>query len=310
MPPNPPGDDTPEQPLLIPGSLVTRRDDGHLQVGLDARRAVVTADTPAARAALRDLTAGRRPAADLPTRRLLELLARRGLVVDGTRLRGDLPASASAGHAVAAVYSWAASAAPAVLSRRAARSVGIELPTELVDGLSDVTRADALLRRLLDAGGVATADPRGQAPYAVLLVSLGELDRTRVDALIRADRPHLLLAFVEGTARLGPFVVPGVTACLRCVDAHLGEVDPRRALVVEQYAASRRADGVPEPLDPAVTVAALAWAVRELVAFVDEDEPDTWSATIELGPGMHQRRTEWTRHPQCGCAWDDLAVLG
>jgi hypothetical protein len=108
---------------------------------------------------------------------------------------------------------------------------------------------------------------------------------------------------------LGPFVAPGQTACLRCVDAHRGETDPRRALVLEQYAAAGpRADGVPEPVDEPVFTAALAWAVRDCLSYVDGLEPTTWSRTVTFGPGMAQTAREWARHPHCGCAWSEVPV--
>ena len=37
---------------------------------------------------------------------------------------------------------------------------------------------------------------------------------------------------------IGPFVVPGETACLRCVDAHCTDADPSWPLLVRQYAAA------------------------------------------------------------------------
>jgi hypothetical protein len=289
----------PDRPLLLPGVLVTRRDDGHLQIGLDPALSVVTPDVPEARDLLRSLREGVAPPATPRTARLSAELLGRGLVIDGDDLLIDLPASRAGAHAVAAAYAHAELGAHALLARRATRPV-------LVEASGPLAELGNLAESLVDLSGLPTQG----APYAVLMLTAGEFDRTRVDTLVRSDLPHLLVQVVEGVTRLGPFVVPGVTACLRCVDAHLGHADPRRALVVEQYAraAAQRADGVPEPVDPAVATAAVAWAVRDLVSFVDDELPVTWSAGVRIGPGMHQERTDWTRHPSCGCSWADAAA--
>jgi hypothetical protein len=289
----------PERPLLRPGVLVTRRDDGHLQVGLDPSLALVTPDVPAARDFLRSLSAGLVPSLGPAVARLARDLLDRGLVIDGAALQSSLSATSCGAQAVSAAYAQAGLDAATLLARRADRPVVVEapaLPTELRE----------LTKQLLAVSGI----PTGGAPYASLLVAVGEFDRGRVDALSRSDIPHLLAQVNEGIVALGPFVVPGVTACLRCVDAHRGDTDPRRALVVEQYARAddSRSDGVPAPIDPAVLTAALAWAVRDLVSFVDDEVPCTWSASVQFGPGMRQTHRRWERHEQCGCSWADFAV--
>jgi hypothetical protein len=291
----------PDRPLLLPGVLVTRRGGRHLQIGLDPALAVVTPDVPAARELLRSLGEGLAPEVTPAVARLSADLLDRGLVIDGDDLFVDLPASRSGAQAVSAVYAHADLDAHTLLARRSTRPVVVETAEPLVE-------SGDLARRLLRLSGV----PTDGSPYAVLLVAVREFDRTRVDELFRSDTPHLLVQVVEGVVRLGPFVVPGVTACLRCVDAHLGDADPRRALVVEQYAraAVHRADGVPEPVDPAVVTSAIGWAARDLVSFVDDEVPATWSAGVRFGPGMQQERTEWPRHQRCGCAWADATAGG
>src|SRR5690606_29391401 len=77
---------------------------------------------------------------------------------------------------------------------------------------------------------VAASGPQlGTAPADLtVLLSVGEPVREQVDELTHGGEPLLLLAAIEPRLRLGPFVLPGVTACLRCVDAHLAAGDPRR----------------------------------------------------------------------------------
>jgi len=286
----------PHRPLLVPGVLVTRRDDGHLQIGLDPALAVIAPDDPDSRELLTRLREGRAPIVTATTHRLCAELLDRGLVVDADALFADLPPQPTGRHAVAAAYAQSGLDGRAVLARRSTRPVRVEAPAELAE----------LAAGLLQLSGVPTEG----APFAVLLVVLGEPARHRIDALVQADTPHLVVRAGERTIEIGPFVVPGTTACLRCADACLGESDPRRALVVEQYSrvGRHRADGVPMPVDPAVATAAVGWAVRDLVSFVDDEAPSTWSASVRFGRGMHLEHREWSRDPRCGCAWAAAAL--
>ncbi len=275
------------RPVLRPGLQVFRRDDTHLQVGIDEPR-VVLRDTPGVRQLLRELDAGAglgtlTPEAGLAFGRLLDA----DLVVD----RADLVAGARGERrgAVTATFAAHGPAAPARLARRAACRVGVIAPEPWFTVASDSLDV-ACLAPALDTG----------APTVTLLVSCGEPLRSRVDRLVRDDHPHLLLTLLPDGARLGPFVAPGLTACLRCLDAHVSEADPRRGLVLAQLedGASR-----PVPCDPVLAPAAMALAVRELATYAEGDRPATWSATVELGAAMEFPRREWARHPHCGCSW-------
>lgn len=161
------------------------------------------------------------------------------------------------------------------------------------------------VRALLDAAGVLVVDER---PDLVLVVGVGEPDRALVDPWVRDAVPHLVLRLTEGVAVVGPFVVPGRTACLRCVDAHHAAADPRWPLLVAQQAVltSRpRDDALPEPVDPALAAVALGWAVRDLVSHGEDRPPATWSSTLRLPPELvDAEAVAWLRHPECGCWWN------
>lgn len=252
---------------LRPGIRVARRGDGHLQVGLHVDERALLPDTDAVRRLLRDLGHGVRPATLppdlLPT---LDALRSRGLVAapHESGLRGRLLGSAR---------------------------VGVVAP--------DPARAAAV--RMLAIAGLQLSGRRG-SPTVVLHVSTGaELRRSTLDRAMREGRPHLPLTSIGGRTRLGPLVAPGLTACVRCVDEHLTDRDPRHPLVLEQLHAPDPRDDVP----PEDLQLALAWAVRDLICWIEGRRPVTWSATVDLGadgPRVHS----WDRHPRCGCAWGDL----
>lgn len=160
------------------------------------------------------------------------------------------------------------------------------------------------LRSLLQSTGLRSG--RAQADVAVL-AGVGEPRRDLADSWARAETPYVVVRLVEGHAMVGPFVAPGRTACLRCVDATATDADPSWPLLLEQYAglAERdRRDGVGEPVDPALAELACAWAVRDVRSYLAGHRPSTWSATIELDPLLQDIRvTSWLRHPDCGCTW-------
>jgi hypothetical protein len=237
-----------------------RRDDHHLQVGVDPPWRVVVPDEPEVQRLLDDLAAGRPAVPASPAaHRVLVAVERAGMLSEA------LPRSPSA-------------------------AVSVHGPAEPV----------AEAARLLHAVDLAVvAADAGHADVALLLAR-GELRRGDADAHLRDGRAHLVVARTAQGYVLGPFVVPGTTACVRCVDAHLGEHDPRRAVVVEQVG------GLPAGSDdPALEAVATAWAVRDVLTFAAGGTPSTWSATVTLTAELAPTRRAWARHPHCGCSWAD-----
>lgn len=161
-------------------------------------------------------------------------------------------------------------------------------------------------RALLALAGIDLVACVDDADVALVL-SVGELDRDDLDLMIRRGTTHLVVRLVDGGAVLGPFVVPGMTACLRCIDAHLSIADPDHAAVTARYAratARPRPDGVADLADPVLAVLASAWAVRDIAAHLRDQEPSTWSRTHLWGAGTaHIGTQRWNRHPECGCCW-------
>lgn len=278
------------RPSLRPGLRVVRRDDRHLQVGVDLPHRLVVEDHPDVRRVLDDLRTGTGAAPTTPAgHRVLARLHEAGLLVETTELDAALTGATDRAAVLAAFAQFGDPAAGRLRSRHDAR-VAVDAPADLAHAAG----------RLLGAAGGSIAAP-GEAASIDLVVSDTEPARDRFDPAVRSGRPHLLVTGTPGGVRVGPFVVPGLTACLRCVDAHLGEADPRRATVVEQCT---QASSDLAPRDPTLMALALAWAVSDVVGLLDGDRPATWSTTVDLRPGLAVDRHTWTRHPHCGCAWD------
>ena len=167
-------------------------------------------------------------------------------------------------------------------------------------------RAGPAVAELLAGSGVPLTRWPSRAAV-VLVLAEGELDRDLLDPLLRRRTPHLVVRLVDGAALLGPFVQPGATACLRCLDAHGSVTDPDLVAVTTRYlrATQRpRADGEPDVADPVLPVLALTWAVRDVLTHLGGRTPSTWSRTVHVGAdGALPEVETWSPHPECGCCW-------
>jgi bacteriocin biosynthesis cyclodehydratase domain-containing protein len=273
------------RPVLAPGLRILRRSRHDIQIGLSPEHRVVLPDAEPVRRTLGHLLRGEAVPDGPDTEAVLATLA--PVLVDGSGLvspglaAGDVAAVALRDHA----------GYPARIAARRGATVRI------FGSLGDVEPGP-----LLAAAGLRTADD--ESATVALVLSAGEVDREVLDALVRARTPHLCVRLVEGTAVVGPFVDPGRTACLCCMDSHRTLDDPQAASLSARHAgaAADRRDGVAEPLDTALATLAVAWAVRDVVTHVEGDLPSTWSTTVELSATLASvTQTEWLRHPSCGC---------
>jgi bacteriocin biosynthesis cyclodehydratase domain-containing protein len=274
------------RPVLAPGLRVLQRSRDELQVGL--RPEVSLPATDPVRRTLGHLLRGEALPRDPESLAVVATL--QPVLVDGAGLVAD---DVAPGDLAALALRDPAGYPDRLTARRRAR-IGVSGTLGPVDP-----------GPLLAAAGVATGRAE-DAATAVLVLSLGEVDRAVLDPLLRDRVPHLLVRLVEGDAVVGPFVDPGRTACLRCLDAHAAADDPRGATLGTRHAraALDRHDGVAEPVDTALATLAVAWAVRDLLTHVEGDRPSTWSATVRLTPTLAPvTHAEWLRHPACGCSW-------
>lgn len=277
--------------VLRPGVRALRRDDGRLQVGCDPGRRVLLPDVGPARQLVAALVSGRRRVPDSPAaRRWAEQLDQHGLLVDTRALADARHAEVDRDVVLAAVARHGGGAVPRLHARTRARV--------LVD-TDDTRTRDDVRGRLTRAGLRVGVRPHGAVARLVVTTD-GEPDRRVADPWLRTGLPHLFVTHRSGRLTVGPLVVAGLTACLRCLDAYDGEADPGHAQVLARHAPHDE-----DRPDPALLDVALGVAVRDLVAFVEGDLPATWSTVVEVDPGLALPRRELGRHPRCGCSWGD-----
>ncbi len=260
---------------LRPGAPLLRRDPAHLQVGTSP--GIVIDDRPGLRSFLqlldgvRDLDQlGRLARTEVPeldaevTEVLAPLLAC-GAVVDARALHVRRPRLRVAVH-------------DDPRSRPLARAIGHVLADLGVPAL-DATDPDLLL-----------------------VVTCGEPARPVFDEARRQGLPHLMVVLDEDRVRVGPYIAPGLTPCLTCLDLNRAEWDAAWPALLPQLGRTPWAVAAPVVAAP-LRYAAAAEVGAEVLAVAGGTRPRTAGRVLALGPA-HDARTTWpvAFHHRCGCA--------
>lgn len=144
--------------------------------------------------------------------------------------------------------------------------------------------------------------PAGRRPDVAVLVGSAGRDPERRQQLLRSGVPHLAVGVREVTGVVGPLVLPGRSACLRCLDLTRSDRDAAWPLMSAQLTGGG-ADGTAAGAT-VLTVATAAVAAGQLLALLDSGSPATVNGTLELrSSDWRLRRRGWSPHPACGCAW-------
>jgi len=175
-------------------------------------------------------------------------------------------------------------------------------PAGLLPGDEHRPRATAASEAVRRAAPGTDTRPPGHARRPDLVVLAGQLRPAVVDAVAYAARavPHLPLWVRDGTAVVGPLVVPGHSSCLQCVDLHRTDRDPAWPVLAAQLATGSRTPA--EPVGAALATLAASVAALQVLCHLDGGRPETLGGSLELGPtGGTLRRRSWPPHPRCGC---------
>jgi hypothetical protein len=165
-----------------------------------------------------------------------------------------------------------------------------------------LARERAVRRAVQRAAPQARTHPAERAADLVLLT--GDVSPASEAAeLVRAGSPHLVVGIVETTGVVGPLVLPGRTACVRCLDLHRSDRDPAWPRLLAQLAAPASTAACDVVLASSVATT----AAQQALALLDAPGgvlPAAANGTLELaGPGWRYRRRSWPPHPACGCGW-------
>ena len=322
------------RPAIKSGLLPVWRDRDTLQIGIDPRRAIALSGMGEAALIVglldgsrdRDQVIAAAAGDGIPasvTERVLALLAAGGALDDfpASTLRAlpsPLRARLEPELATTSLARRDCDGGARAIARRRAAVVWIE-------GDRPIGRAVA---RILSASGIGQirtrrlaaddlASPARQAtagesacpqrphagipfrPDLVLLVGNRTADR---GAQLAGDRiAHLAVMASEAIGIVGPLVVPGKTACLRCLDYVRAGNDPAWPLILAQIR-SRRSE--PAACDAVLRAAVAAQAAAQALIAIETGPVASAAAngTLELAlPDWRWRRRTWPPHLDCQC---------
>ena len=139
---------------------------------------------------------------------------------------------------------------------------------------------------------VVLTGPEDPAPDASLLV---------LDGLA-----HLVARVEDHVGVVGPLVLPGRSACLRCLDLTRTGLDPAWPALAAQLG---RPAGQQSACDGVLATAVATQAALQILELLaGETTPATPDGTLELTvPGWRWRRRSWPQHPACPCTWERAA---
>ncbi|MFJ9433778.1 ThiF family adenylyltransferase [Streptomyces sp. NPDC101490] len=125
-------------------------------------------------------------------------------------------------------------------------------------------------------------------------------DPVAAGPLIATGTPHLYAGVLEATGAVGPLVLPGGTACARCLQEGRTDGEPDWPRLLAQWRS-----GAPQPLpacDLGLATAVAGLAAAHALAFLDGDLPASTGTRWETSLPLLEWRAERLRpHPACPC---------
>ena len=162
---------------------------------------------------------------------------------------------------------------------------------------ASVGSALLLLGHRVERTPVEAPLPADESATAVVLIADRVIRPAQHLPLLRRDLPHLPIVFGDGDVTVGPLVVPGASACLRCVDLARRDADEAWPLIATQLTEQR-----PAPRAVRLELAAAAVAARAVDAHLT-GHPTALDGEAEIIPpdGARASRLAYAPHPECGC---------
>jgi bacteriocin biosynthesis cyclodehydratase domain-containing protein len=285
--------------MVRPGLRLLRRDLRTWQLGVEWPGVAALVDSPSVQAVLagvdgfRDvdgvvLAAEARGVPAAGARAALDALLESGFLVDQAEVK---PPSLDRATWTALWLLAGPRTTAAALHRSRLRTA------VYVDGTG---RIAAELRRLVAEEQLTQTRSPDRATVVVLATDQ-EPSRAAADDALRRGVPFLCVGLRELVGLVGPFVVPGRTACLRCVDLGRAERDPSWRILVE----SLQRAAASEPSATASLVATVAgYAAQEIALWASGAQPVSCDHVVEIPHGLGEVQTVgYQPHPQCGCSW-------
>ena len=153
-------------------------------------------------------------------------------------------------------------------------------------------------RVVLRAHGTPVSRLRGRGPVVAVLVSTHVIDPLEHQRWLRADVAHLPIVFGEAATTIGPWVEPGSTACLGCVERIRALDEPLRAAIAAQLQ-GRAAAAESASLATEAGVEALRMLRAGIPNRLEGPRAST-SVRLDAASGARTTTTWWPSEG-CGC---------
>jgi len=165
-------------------------------------------------------------------------------------------------------------------------------------GTSRAAAVAGAVRRV--APEVCTVNDARRVPDLAVLT--GRPDPALTAALMRDRVPHLVVHADEAIGVVGPLVVPGRWACVRCVDLSKAARDPAWPRILAQASAADIGTAT-QACDTVLAAATAALATAQALTLIDQaGEPAAANGTLEMVlPDWQWQRRGWPPHPACTC---------
>lgn len=160
-------------------------------------------------------------------------------------------------------------------------------------------RAAGMARAIARVSPEVRTDDDSSIPDLVVLTGVAPHDEELIRGLMLNRIPHLTVRAAEAIGVVGPLVVPGKSACLRCVHLLKAAADPAWPRVLAQSA-----EATPHACDTVLAAATAALTSAQALAFIDGagPEPAAANGTLELVlPHWQWKRRTWPAQPACPC---------
>ena len=116
--------------------------------------------------------------------------------------------------------------------------------------------------------------------------------------------PHLMIEPRGEAIEIGPLVIPGKTACLRCMNLDRLDRDPNWYLVELCGQQEHEPPAVFAQLAAGIgALAALSLVDSRPASAVDLVGPSLLNTTLRIDSTLAISAVQHRRHPRCGCAW-------
>lgn len=190
-------------------------------------------------------------------------------------------------------------AGPAPRTRRVIVQGAGDVPPSQLDAVAEALGAagcDVAAAHPFDPPGGGAAGGAAAGGAAVVVVAHHLVSPAFATALMADDRPHLPLVLTAAGAEVGPYVEPGITACLSCLAAHRREADPAWPAIAAQLLGRPVVD-----VDRSIVWEAGIVAARLLSETVDSPRRVRTRSLILRSGSLRRTVRKHRPHEECRC---------